>query len=663
MKKLILLSAVFIFSFASAQQKHALIIAIGDYPMVEGRANNWPDLSSVNDVTLVSKMLKEQQFNSENIKLLKDQDATVPNIEKAFEELIKNAQMGDIIYIHYSGHGQQVPDLESGNNKHFHADEHDGWDEALVTYHAPVKFEEEQGYNYEHHFVDDQFNYYVNRLREKIGKTGQIIIILDSCHSGTGTRGADGQGIVRGTGIPCAPKGYKPRISGDLSRNEHTENDFDYSSNTNLGVLTVFSGCKANQSNYEYVDRKTGTPYGSLSYFLVKSMTQLGENASYRNLFDKINERMAIEFSNKQQPVFEGDELDQLIFKGTFVKQEPYFKVEKLSNNSDMAKIGGGSLHGLQEGDSIGFYFHTVADPKGVKPEYKGVITKASIISADVKLDQVFIGVNNEYVKFRAFLTKSKSEPMSVSVKLDLDNNKKLKKELTNRLDNLQSIQLTDENYTYVIRDTLLDPAKKEIGVVIYLAHNGLPLRKMTPRQLVTEEDHQDLINILLLSVRAKFFREIMSSDNNIDTEIKMNSPSVLFKNNDRIDFDIRNNGPQPIYVYIIDILPNEEMSVSKAYPIYPGKIQNLNFPLSCGNGINPKGEPLDPCGKEQLKIISSIEELNLGPLVKMGESLQTRGDGNPFAEFMNDVIEGTRGLGDSEISVDVQNIFFEISE
>ena len=658
MKIIILILNLFLFSFFTAQQKHALVIAVGEYS--DKWTKNWTNISSLHDVDLISTMLNEQQFKNENIKLLKNQEATVPNIEKAFEELIKNAQKGDIIYFHYSGHGQQVPDLESGYNKYFKADEHDGWDEALVTYFAPVNFEEAPEYNYEHHFVDDQLNYYINRLREKIGKTGQIIVILDSCHSGTGTRGADDLGTVRGTDVPCAPKGYTPKINSELPKNKHTENDFAYSSGSDLGVLTVFSGCKANQVNRECIDGETGIHYGSLSYYLVKSMTQLGENASYRNLFDKINERMAIEFSNDQQPVIEGDELDQLIFKGTFVKQEPYFKVEELTNYYTEAKINGGSLHGLQEGDSIGLYFHSVVNPKDTVPEYKGVISSTSIISSEVKLDQPYKGANNEFVKYRAFLTKSKTEPMSLSVKLDIDN-KKLKKELTKRFENLQSIQMTDKNYTYVIRDTILDKTNNETGVIVYLAHNGLTLRNMSPMQLNNDEDYAELIKRLNHSVKSKFFRELTSSANRINIDIS-NPVDILLKNKGKLKCTIKNNGATPIYLYVIDIKPDETMELvlgrRESIKIHQNEPYILEGPVNCGDSDNP-------CGKEQLKIICSIEELNLAPLLKMGESLKKRsGDKNPFAIFMEDAVKGTRGFNaNNEISVDVQNVFFEISE
>jgi hypothetical protein len=117
-----------------------------------------------------------------------------------------------------------------------------------------------------------------------------------------------------------------------------------------------------------------------------------------------------------------------------------------------------------------------------------------------------------------------------------------------------------------------------------------------------------------------------------------------------------------PIYLYVIDIKPDETMELvlgrRESIKIHQNEPYILEGPVNCGDSDNP-------CGKEQLKIISSIEELNLAPLVKMGESLQAhRGVGNPFGEFMNGIIEGTRSaVGDNEISVDVQNIFFEISE
>ena len=65
---------IFIFLSASffAQEKHALVVAVADYPPREF-GKPWSDLSSDNDVDLVMEMLKSQKFKSSNITVLEDQ--------------------------------------------------------------------------------------------------------------------------------------------------------------------------------------------------------------------------------------------------------------------------------------------------------------------------------------------------------------------------------------------------------------------------------------------------------------------------------------------------------------------------------------------------------------------------------------------------------------
>ena len=46
-----------------AQEKHALVVAVSDYPS----GSPWSDLSSDNDVHLIMDMLKKQQFPEQNI--------------------------------------------------------------------------------------------------------------------------------------------------------------------------------------------------------------------------------------------------------------------------------------------------------------------------------------------------------------------------------------------------------------------------------------------------------------------------------------------------------------------------------------------------------------------------------------------------------------------
>jgi len=103
--------------------------------------------------------------------VLLDEQATVDNFKAAFEQaLIKRAKPNDVVVIYFSGHGSVAPDLNG--------DEGDGTDETLVLHDSRT--------NNVSDLLDDEFNAMLEQLHEH---TQPIIVILDSCNSGTAIRG------------------------------------------------------------------------------------------------------------------------------------------------------------------------------------------------------------------------------------------------------------------------------------------------------------------------------------------------------------------------------------------------------------------------------------------------------------------------------------------
>jgi len=89
-------------------RKRALLVGVNNYP-----DTRWITLEgAVNDVKLQQELLIHRfGFQSDQILLLTDHEATRENILQAFEEhLIQWAQPGDVVVFHFSGHGSQVFD-------------------------------------------------------------------------------------------------------------------------------------------------------------------------------------------------------------------------------------------------------------------------------------------------------------------------------------------------------------------------------------------------------------------------------------------------------------------------------------------------------------------------------------------------------------------------
>lgn len=249
---LMLLSAVIL----AGQERRALLIGIGEYPP----GSEWTLVHGDNDVRIIREFLLGQGLRGECIETITNEKATKKGILLALERLTKIAGKNDAVYIHFSGHGQQVTDLDG--------DEGDGFDEAWVPYDARKKYVAGV-YEGENHIIDDELNAYLKKLRAKVGPKGRITVVSDACHSGSGSRGLGDDEYFRGTDekfiLPAGAACWSGR------------------SNT---VEWLFIGaCKSYQTNYEW-KAQDGQFYGCLSYVIAGSDVDLS-TAHYSDVLAK----------------------------------------------------------------------------------------------------------------------------------------------------------------------------------------------------------------------------------------------------------------------------------------------------------------------------------------------------------------------------------------
>lgn len=215
--------------------RHGLVIGLGEY-----QDKAWSKIHGDRDVPIVKKMLSECGY-TEIVTLVNGQ-ATKSGIEKAFSSLEQRCRKGDIVYIHYSGHGQQITDISG--------DEDDGWDEAWIPYDAMFAYS--NSYKGENHLVDDEIAIWMSKIKQKVGDTGKLLVVVDSCHSGDSLRDDNGEEVFcRGaTDDFIIPIKNKPNRSAKTKEN----------------WLTL-TACRDYQVNCEVKTIK-GNYYGMLSYAL-----------------------------------------------------------------------------------------------------------------------------------------------------------------------------------------------------------------------------------------------------------------------------------------------------------------------------------------------------------------------------------------------------------
>ena len=115
----LLLISMLLTSVVHAQRKRAFLVGISHYDTAL-TSYQWNDINGVEDVNLICQFLKKQGFTTTT---LLDEQATFDNITTKITLFIENTKKGDLVYLHFSTHGQPVEDVNG--------DEEDGWDESI----------------------------------------------------------------------------------------------------------------------------------------------------------------------------------------------------------------------------------------------------------------------------------------------------------------------------------------------------------------------------------------------------------------------------------------------------------------------------------------------------------------------------------------------------
>lgn len=232
----------------------ALLVGVGSYPATSG----WARLGSVEDVNMLKPTLVNAGFA---VRTLIDKDATHDAILKAIANM--KCGPGDVVLIHFSGHGQQMQDAMG--------DERDGLTETFVAYDAKARARD--GYKGENHLTDDEIREALVPVRNKLGARGQLMVTFDACHSEDSSRGDDDDDLVeRGTYEVFKP-GKRIARKNKLSKNAAT------------GI--ELSACASKQINKQY-KYKPGKQCGSLSFLLNEGIKQQGKSINFSKLADYV---------------------------------------------------------------------------------------------------------------------------------------------------------------------------------------------------------------------------------------------------------------------------------------------------------------------------------------------------------------------------------------
>lgn len=231
--------------------KYALLVGVGVYKNPKA---NLPGIDK--DIDMAQQIAIRQGFKPENTLLLRDDQATLGNMRQALGWLAKNTAPNDEVFIYVSSHGSHIRDRNG--------DEDDGQDETL--------------YLYDGHLIDDELHVLLSRIPSR-----DMRIIVDACHSGTGTR-------------TLSPNRY--RVKNGHIKSWVEKADYSPASGYDLPTVDVLAPAQnyvaiaAAQDNQQSLASDNGSVFTRAVLDVIEDARDRQEQPSWQTVFNRIKQRM-----------------------------------------------------------------------------------------------------------------------------------------------------------------------------------------------------------------------------------------------------------------------------------------------------------------------------------------------------------------------------------
>jgi metacaspase-1 len=669
-KTILVIFSLSVFSLADSYPqnrvpvKHALVVAISNYSPSSG----FRHIDADNDLRIIMKLMRQQGFTDTIV--LSDAMATKEGFVRSFKTLESNVHPGDIVYIHFSSHGQQIED--------FDGDETDGLDEAIALYDAQTRSSKE--YKGQNHLTDDEFGSMIEQLRKDLGKDGDILVMIDACHSGSMSRDID-TAIIRGGYAPLIVNEKEPGIitrGGEGSTSFTSTRKNEAMEKKNVGMFSrinqdkkgdmanyvILSACENNEVSSEYYYNHDY--FGPLTWaFLNALLNNTSENYTYTKLFYDIQYEMISMFEGyrtKQNPTMESADAggeDKIIFGGKNVKQQHFYTINKVFS-PDKVLIGGGNISGIFDSTTVLVYPSGTLDTRDAgTPVTKGMVIKSgymeSVVHMDAPIDEKKPG------DYWVFIADRRLSGYQVRLNLGIFTNADLKKHVIEELKKCNYVEITSDSPSYILEQN------KNLKNELILQYSRS--RKPYKDHILPGNLEKTMLNL----AQVQFLKGLQVSGGGIDMDVSfLPSDTTHFPKSKFLDINtmrntvkegrdtailwIANTGKKSFYFNIIDIDPDDNFNV-----ILPG----VDKPIaSCFLNPGQKFHALytfnKPYGTETFKIIASEKKFDLRPVINNLDN--TRGVSGEMEKLFSGAYEmrGTPSLPESA-EFSTFNFFFDV--
>ncbi len=317
-------------------QTYALLVGLNQY---DPTSSVPPLQGCTNDVQAMQAYLEGrvgQEAGQLHVKTLLNEAATRQAVIDGFRSHLGLAGPEDVALFFYAGHGSQ----EQAPEEFWHL-EPDRLDETLVCYDSRCQGSWD--------LADKEL---AKLIAEVAANNPHIVVILDCCHSGSGTRGDTEASesvrrapvdkrqrpidsfIVTPEAIPAAPP--VTRSLGAVSGWRIPQ-----------GRHVLLAACQDIEEAKEY--SSNGQHRGAFSYFLLETLQKANGSLTYRDLFKRTSALVQSRVS-AQAPQLESsipEDLDQPFLGGAIRPRSPHFLVS--CHREEGWVIDGGSIHGIPQ--------------------------------------------------------------------------------------------------------------------------------------------------------------------------------------------------------------------------------------------------------------------------------------------------------------------------
>jgi hypothetical protein len=399
----------------------------------------------LNDVAAMEEFLTKRVSPEKlSLKILKDKEAARQGIIETFRSHLGQAGPRDTALFFYAGHGSRevAPDLY----RHL---EPDGRDETLVAYDSRLP----GGWD----LADKEMSVLVAEVARR---EPHVVVILDSCHSGGATR--MGEDVPVRHARDSASTSRPAESFWFFSKDMKPPTELDSAGGWKIlprGRHVLLSACQDCQTAREYNDPKGGRR-GAFSYFLIRTLEQLGGDVRYLDLHKRV-QALVVHSVNDQVPQAEGD-LEGSLFGGALPARPPVFHVQNYGDRG--WRLDAGQVHAIQQGTELVVLREGAAVETGARSRLATVVVsqvEAAESAIEVKEGKLPKGAG----AFPAIVSKLPFPPLTVTLK-----GKSLPKELRREIAASPYLELLDV---------------AESGVVVEAVSEGIRLaRQGSPRDL-----------------------------------------------------------------------------------------------------------------------------------------------------------------------------------